>query len=83
MNIIVGLAALGVLLVLTLDAFGVLPPELQPEVVEPEPTETQIESSSEMQADQLLFQEKQIEDQAKKIEDQWINSGTASYSIDV
>ena len=75
MDIIVGIAALAVLLVLTLDAFGVLPAEPEPEVIEEKPF---IEDSIDMQSDQLLFQEKQIEDQAKKIEDQWINSGIPS-----
>ena len=80
MNIIVGLAALAVLLVLALDAFGVLPAEPEPEVIEEAPF---IEDSIDMQSDQLLFQEKQLEDQAKKIKQQWISGGTPSYTVDV
>ena len=81
MGIIVSTAAVAVLLVLTLDAFGVLPEQVE-EVVEPEPVEAPVEEAVETQADQLRFQEKRINDQAEEIEDTWIDNGSASYTID-
>ena len=64
MNIIVGLAALAVLLVLTLDAFGVLPAEPEPEVIEEAPF---IEDSIDMQSDQLLFKRNKLRTKLKRL----------------
>ena len=79
MGIIVSTAAIAVLLVLALDAFGVLPEQVE-EVVEPEPVEAPIEGTVEPPAEQQpILDSYKYPDEP---EDKWVNSGSASYTID-